>query len=215
MCSSDLLFNANPLLRFDGYYMLADYLEIPNLRQRSNNYLGYLWERYVFGRHDGPVPQATRGERGWFVSYFVSSFLYRLFVACALFLLLADQFFWLGLLFAIFMTVTGILLPGGQGLSYLFTSPRLRQVRGRALAVSAGCAVLVAVGLCLVPVPFRTRAEGIVWIPDAAIVRAGVDGFVDQVVARPGMPVSRGDVLAVCRDPALKDRKSTRLNSSH
>ena len=201
---STVIFNANPLLRFDGYYMLADYLEIPNLRQRANNYLGYLCERYLFGRKDGPIPQATRGERSWFLSYSISSFAYRLLVTSAIFFFLADQFFWLGLLFALFVGVTGILLPVGQGVTYLFSSPRLRQVRGRAFAVSAGCAALVAVGVCLVPVPFRTRAEGIVWIPEAAIVRAGVDGFVDQVVARPGMAVSRGEVLVVCRDPGLQ-----------
>ena len=49
---STVLFNANPLLRFDGYYMLMDYLEIPNLRARATTYLIYLCERYLFGRAD-------------------------------------------------------------------------------------------------------------------------------------------------------------------
>src|SRR6185503_10544121 len=44
---STLVFNANPLLRYDGYYILADLLEIPNLRARANRYLGYLGERYL------------------------------------------------------------------------------------------------------------------------------------------------------------------------
>ena len=44
---STLLFNGNPLLRFDGYYILADLLEIPNLAQRSTRYLGYLGHRHI------------------------------------------------------------------------------------------------------------------------------------------------------------------------
>jgi putative peptide zinc metalloprotease protein len=68
------------------------------------------------------------------------------------------------------------------------------------MAVVAG---LVAV-LALVPVPFRTRAEGVVWIPDEAFVRAEVDGFVKQVVATPGSTVRPGDLLIVCDDPAVE-----------
>ena len=64
---STLLFNANPLLRYDGYYILADWLEIPNLAQRSNEYLGYLVNRYLFGLEGGRSPTAARGEPGWFV----------------------------------------------------------------------------------------------------------------------------------------------------
>ena len=46
---STLLFNGNPLLRFDGYYVLSDILEIPNLGKRANRYIGYLIQRYLFG----------------------------------------------------------------------------------------------------------------------------------------------------------------------
>src|SRR5205085_1412203 len=77
---STVIFNANPLLRFDGYYILADLIEIPNLRQRANAYLGYLLERYLFGREEAQLPHATPGERTWFVGYSVTSFIYRIFI---------------------------------------------------------------------------------------------------------------------------------------
>ena len=64
---STVLFNGNPLLRYDGYYIFADYLEIPNLRTRAQAYLYYLWERYAFGRREAESEIATRSERGWFV----------------------------------------------------------------------------------------------------------------------------------------------------
>ena len=200
---STVIFNANPLLRFDGYYILADLIEIPNLRQRANTYLGYLCERYGFGREEAQIPHATPGERAWFVGYSVTSFLYRIFVVVAILMFLTDQFFVLGMFFALLTGFTWFVLPLGKGLRYLFTSPRIRRVRGRALAVTTGAIALVLVGLCLTPVPFRTRAEGIVWIPDEAIVRAGADGFVGQVVSIPGSNVSRGDVLVVCHDSVL------------
>ncbi len=64
---SSLLFNGNPLLRYDAYYMLADLLEIPNLGPRGLRYLGYLMQRYVFGIPDAEPPLSTPGERAWFI----------------------------------------------------------------------------------------------------------------------------------------------------
>ncbi len=205
---STVIFNGNPLLRFDGYYMLADLIEIPNLRQRANTYLGYVCERYLFGRVEAQASQATTGERAWFVGYSVSSFVYRVFVVAAILLFLTDQFFVLGMFFAVMTGFTWFVLPVGKGLSYLFTSPRIRRVRGRALAVSTAALAVVVAALCFTPVPFRTRAEGVVWIPDEAIVRAGADGFVQQVVGVPGAHVSRGDVLVVCQDAVLTTQQT-------
>jgi putative peptide zinc metalloprotease protein len=200
---STVIFNGNPLLRFDGYYILADLIEMPNLRQRANQYLGYLCERYLFAREEAQLPHATAAERAWFVGYSVSSFVYRIFVVFAILMFLTDQFFWVGMFFAVLTSVTWFVLPLGKGLGYLFTSPRIRRVRGRALAVTAGATAVVILALCFTPVPFRTRSEGVVWIPDEAIVRAEIDGFVKQVVAPPGSRVSRGDVLVICQDAVL------------
>ena len=200
---STVIFNANPLLRFDGYYILADFLEIPNLRQRANTYLGYLCERYLFGRDDAPVPQATQGERVWFITYAVSSFIYRVVVVVAILLYLTDQLFVLGVIFAVVTAGTWFVLPLGKSIHYLFTSPRIRRVRGRAMAASLALVAGVMALLTLLPAPFRTRAEGVVWIPDEAFVRAQVDGFVERVVAAPGSPVHPGDLLVVCSDSVV------------
>lgn len=201
---STVVFNANPLLRFDGYYMLADLLEIPNLRQRANTYLSFLCERYLFGRDDALTPHVTAGERAWFIAYAVSSFIYRMLVVVAILLYLTDQLFLLGVVFAVLTAGTWFLLPLGKGVKYLFTSSRIRLVRGRAVAVSLAVVAGLAVVLALMPAPFRTRAEGVVWIPDEAFVRAEVDGFVERVVAMPGSAVRPGDLLVVCSDPVIE-----------
>jgi putative peptide zinc metalloprotease protein len=203
---STILFNANPLLRFDGYYMLADFLETPNLRQRSNAYFGYLFERYAFGRTDAEPLQATRGERAWFVLFGIASFLYRILVMVGIFWLFAEAHFFLGVLFGVLVGVPFFVLPLIKIVNYLATNPRLRRVRVRAAAVAAVTAMVVAGLLFGAPVPWRTRAEGVVWLPEESYVRAGTEGFVTDIVARPGATVRQGDVLILCRDPVLVSR---------
>ncbi len=78
---STILFNGNPLLRFDGYYVLQDLIEIPNLGKRSKDYLGYLLKRYAFGLQDSKSPATDSGEKIWFVGYGLISFCYRIFNA--------------------------------------------------------------------------------------------------------------------------------------
>ena len=73
-CSSrsftTLVFNANPLLRYDGYYILSDFLEIPNLRQKSTEYSMGLIKRHVFGvKLQQPLPPPL--QRFWLFLYAV------------------------------------------------------------------------------------------------------------------------------------------------
>lgn len=207
--TSTLLFNANPLLRFDGYYILMDLLEIPNLRPRANGYLGYLCERYLFGRRDAEVPVATPGERVWFVTYGIASAIYRVLVAVAIALFIAGKFFVVGVVLAALAAITWGVFPAAKGMAYLVASPRLRRVRARAVMVSTLLLAALAVVIGFVPVPLRSRAEGVIWLPDEAFVRAGTEGFVERVVARPGSPVRAGDVLIESRDPVLAARVTT------
>ncbi|SPP66888.1 efflux RND transporter periplasmic adaptor subunit [Nitrospira lenta] len=206
---STVIFNGNPLLQFDGYYMLADYLEIPNLKMRANRYLGFLAERYLFGHRDAVPGPATPGERRWFVLYAIAAYVCRILVVVGILLFLTDQLFLLGVIFAGLTACTWILFPLGKGLAFLFTSPRLRLVRGRAMVVSFGVLAGLIGLVCLVPVPYRTRAEGVVWIPEEAHVRAAVDGFVRTVVVKSGEQVLPGDVLVVCEDPVLVSKVHT------
>ena len=96
---------ATLLLRFDGYFVLADALEIPNLSSRSQAYLGYLIERYVF-RIDGlKSPAMSHDERFWLVAYGVSAFIFRYIVMVGIILYIADKFFVFGLLLATWAVV--------------------------------------------------------------------------------------------------------------
>lgn len=204
-----LLFNANPLLRYDGYYILADWLEIPNLAQRSNEYLGYLVNRYLFGLEGGRSPVVARGERGWFVFYSIASFFYRMFMMVSIALLVASQFFFIGVLLAIWAFASMLVIPAVKKLHYLVAGPQLESHRRRALISSAAIALFVVMLLGWLPAPSSTRAEGVIWAPEEALVRSTVDGFITRVAVKPGQQVRRGDLLIECEDPELAAR--TRL----
>ncbi len=203
---STLLFNGNPLLRYDGYYILSDYLEIPNLGQRSNEYLGYLANRYLFGVEGGSSPVSAPGERGWFVGYSIASFFYRMFMMVSIALLVASKFFVVGVILAIWAFTSMLVLPLSKKINYLFSSPRLASHRSRALFTTGSILLLLTAILVWLPAPSSTRAEGVIWAPEQAQVRATVDGFVAKVLAKPDQAVRAGEVLIQCEDPELAAR---------
>jgi putative peptide zinc metalloprotease protein len=115
-----------------------------------------------------------------------------------------DQHFLAGALLGGFAAVGWFGIPMTRIASHLLASPQLRRVRGRALGVVGGAALAAALLLALAPVPLRTRAEGVVWLPDEAHVRAGTEGFVGRLVAAPDAWVEPGDLLIELRDPVLE-----------
>lgn len=203
---SSVLFNINPLLRYDGYYVLVDLLEIPNLAPRGMNYLMYLAQRHLFGMQDAEPPFATPGEKAWFFTYSVAAFIYRIFIYTFIVLFVAEKFFFVGVLLAGWAIAGMFVIPLFKAARFLLASPRLGRRRFRAIAVSLGMAGAVAAVACLAPVPLSTRTEGVMWVPEEAFVRAGAEGVVDRIEARPGSVVRPGELLVSCSDPLLPAR---------
>lgn len=200
---STLLFNGNPLLRFDGYFVLADALEIPNLSSRSQGYLAYLIERYVFKVDGLKSPAMSRDERFWLIAYGVSAFVFRYIVMVGIIFYIADKFFVFGLLLAVWAVIAHGLMPLGRRVGYLLASPRLAQQRNRALGISLTAVLAFTILLFAVPAPLATITEGVVWTPDESEVRAEADAFVTALVADPNSPVTAGEVLLITEDPEL------------
>lgn len=203
---STLVFNGNPLLRFDGYYVLADYLEIPNLAQRATGHLGYLVQRYAFGVSDAASPSGSPAETRWLFAYGVASMAYRVFISVGIVLLVASQMFFIGVLLALWAATAMLLRPIASAILFVARAPQLAGQRGRALSVSGGAMVLFAALLLLVPVPQWTRTEGVVWAPERAQVRAESACWIERVLATPGAAVRAGERLFECRDPELVAR---------
>jgi putative peptide zinc metalloprotease protein len=200
---SSVLFNGNPLLRYDAYYMLSDYLEIPNLASRGTRYVIYLLQRYLLGIRDVEQPMAGRGEKVWFVLYSVTSFCYRMFIYAVIVLFIATKFFFVGALFAFWALVNMFVWPAVKAVRFLSTSPLVRRGRFRAVSATAFTVAALAALATLVPVPLSTTAEGVVWAPDKSFVRAGTDGFAERLLAPAGTAVSAGRPLVEFTDPLL------------
>jgi putative peptide zinc metalloprotease protein len=200
---STLVFNGNPLLRFDGYYILSDLIEIPNLAQRANSYYGWLVRRYGFADHDAPPPSATPAELRWFLFYAPAAFAFRIFTSLSIALFIANQYFFVGVLLALWSVAGMVLFPALKSLRFLFASPQLARRRSRAMAVT----VAVLGGACLfvtyVPFPSHSISQGIVWVPEGAEVRAAGAGFVQRIMAAPMSAVGEQQPLLELEDPAL------------
>jgi putative peptide zinc metalloprotease protein len=203
---STLLFNGNPLLRFDGYYVLADAIEIPNLGTRANKYLGYLYQRYLCGVADAENPAESPGERAWMAAYGIAAFLYRIFILFVIILFIAGKFFLIGVLLAIWAVATQVVVPMGKSLSFLATSPGLRRQRGRVMSTSVLLALALFGLVFVAPAPSWTSAQGVLWVPEEAQVRAGTEGFVERLLVPADSTVVRGQPLIEARDPFLQTR---------
>lgn len=208
---STVLFNGNPLLRYDGYYILSDLLEMPNLAQRATGYISYLVRRYAWGVRRPQNPAHSRGESWWLGAYGVSSTVYRTLISIGILLFVANKLFFIGMLLAVVGGVAWVFVPLGKLLRYLATSGELDRVRARAAgstAVVLGAAVAV-VGF--VRMPDRYRVEGVVEPVEMAFVYAEADGFVREVVRGSGARVSAGDALLRAENPDLAAHRAELL----
>ncbi len=203
---STLLFNANPLLRFDGYFILQDWLEIPNLFSRSSEWYRYKFKQKVLKIDSAVSPQTAPGESFWFAFYGFSSQVYRLFVIFAIAFFLASKFMILGVLLAVWAVIQQLLLPAFKFVKYLLVSPDLERKR-RPVFAFGGLAVLTMLALALfVPIPQSTLAQGIVWLPEQGQIYAPADGFVAKVHVTQGEHVQVGQPLLTLENPDLQQK---------
>lgn len=203
---STLLFNLNPLLRLDGYYILGDWLEIPNLGQRSNQYLGYQLKKHLLRvRRNLSPPHVAPGEPGWLISYSILSFAYRMFIVTVILTFVASQFFVIGILLAIWAFYMMIILPFGKTVRTAITDPALAEHRARLASVTAGVVLALGWLFAVHPFPSASTVEGVVWMSERSQVRSQADCFGAAVLAAPG-PVTRGQPLFLCDEPLLRQQ---------
>lgn len=201
-CSiSTILFNGNPLLRFDGYYMLSDLLEIPNMRVKTVRYLGYLFDRYVLGIQKSPPPM-QKDDRLTYVTYGVARFLYRMFIVFTIGLFLYSLFEPLGVFMwatSIYGMVVAPIWKRGQELArqYRFGTVRTRYVLVIVLAFAA------LAGIWFIPIDYTIEAPCVVAPSRVSVVRTASSGEVSRVLVKEGQQVEEGQVLVEMSNPGL------------
>lgn len=201
---STVLFNGNPLLRYDGYYMLSDLLDIPNLHTQCQMQLTHLVERYAFGCIRSTSPANTRVEATLLTVFGISSAIYRIVVFTGIVIFVADKFLLIGLLMAVFCVFSWGVVPIFRLVRYLATSPRLDRTRGRAVWVTCGAAVTVVIVLAAIPFPNRFRAPGVLQTEEHPYVVNATEGYVEEIYARTGSHVTTGQKLVRLRDVKLE-----------
>lgn len=205
---STVIFNANPLLKYDGYYMLSDFLEIPNLRQKADQITQRLLARLCLGI-ELPAPAFLPDHgRFWFFTYVVLSAIYRWLVFAGII-----TFFYtvlkpyrlqsLGILMAI---VTILISLGGflWNTYKLISQPRRDPVSKPRMLLTTACLGAVTYFVFFQPFPWFIEAPFTIESEQAHPLYNQVAGFVQTQHAVHGSKVDAGAPLLTLSNPDLE-----------
>ncbi len=203
---STILFNANPLMRFDGYFILSDLLEVPNLMQRSMKMLQYLWKVHVYRLKNETPPTSSKGEAAILITYGVLAMMYRIFLFISITMMVMGRLFAIGLLLAIWTGVMWFVLPVGKFVHWLATGNNIADCRPRVIAISLASFALGLGLLGFVPVDDHRRAQGVIQSVEDTGVFFGSSGFVVAAHVRSGEFVRKGDPILTCSNVQMVAR---------
>jgi putative peptide zinc metalloprotease protein len=210
ICSvSTVVFNGNPLLRFDGYYILMDILEIPNLRQKATEILKRWFQKNCLGLELQDNPFLPQGHRLLFGAYTIGSFIYRWVVAFGIIMFLNQVLKPYGLqslgrTFAI-AGVIGMVFPAVSGIVKFFRTPgRANKMKRGNILTSLAVATGVISLFCFLPLPFYVYCPTEVQPVDAVEVRTIVAGQLVRWNRKPQDYVQADEVLCELDNLELK-----------
>ena len=198
---STILFNANPLLRYDGYYILSDLLEIPNLRQKATNILGRLASRWCLGIKQPDDPFLPQRNRGLFALYAVASSVYGWIVSLSIFLFVWSVFkpYRLEVLGQVLAgaALWGLVVkPVQEMIRFLNVPGRRDEVKAINLVATCVVAAAVAAAIALIPLPQRVWCAAELRPRGEETVYVTVPGRLESLAVKPGQVVKKGDELA-------------------
>ncbi|MGB7347437.1 MAG: hypothetical protein WBD20_24655 [Pirellulaceae bacterium] len=202
LCSfSTIVFNINPLLRYDGYYMLSDYLEIPNLSQKAKIALTNQLRVHALGMEPTQTRMLPERSQLTFATYTMLSFVYRWFVMGMIFWFLIQFLRPYGLEFlahfAIAVSLFGMIaIPTYRLLKFFLYPGRLREVKPFKATVSLCLLLACLVFVFLVPLPHYVTADFVVKPSEAQSLFVGWNGKLTTIKARYGDRVQAGQVIA-------------------
>ena len=202
-----LLFNANPLLKFDGYHILADWLEIPNLASHGHRFVMGCFRKWFFALSSEEVKYA--GLHGYLIrGYGFAALVWRILLCFVLGLAAANLLQGVGLAMAIFAAVLWVALPIKKFVNYLIKGGDYEQPdRIHFSKVVSAIGVLSLAAMLGLPAPSVITAPLVVEYEDLSIVRNESAGFVRQVSVKRDQWVEQGDVLLVLENHDLSVKR--------
>ncbi len=210
ICSvSTVLFNGNPLLRFDGYYILSDIAEIPNLRQKSSKILHRYMAEWCLGIEQQEDPFLPQSNQWFFALYTIAAVMYRWVVVFSIFLFLNKVLEPYGLKvigqIIAFAGLLGLVVQPAWQLGKFFHVPgRMHQVKRKNLLTTIGVVGALLAAFVYLPLPYSIKCPLEVQPRDATTVYALVPGALESVKVEPGQKVALGDEVAVLSNEDLQ-----------
>lgn len=202
ICSvSTVVFNGNPLLRFDGYYILMDILEIPNLRQKATEILKRWFQKNCLGLELQENPFLPQRSKGWFALYTVASVIYRWVVVYSIMIFLIKVLEPYGLQalgrIVAFTGLVGMVVKPAWDIIKFFRIPgKASKMKRKNMTISLAVASLILALIVWLPLPYHVRCAAEIQPQDSQQVFAMVPGRLVQFYKRPGDTVQAGDVIA-------------------
>ena len=202
---SSLVFNGNPLLRFDAYYILSDWVGIPNLYAKAQAQWLHFGRKHVFGIDDQHTEYEEPRAQAILYTYGLLSYAYLLMVTYFVTVMLLDQWFIVGVV-ALASAVFAKAIQPAWALMRFASSPAVRFNKRRALAITYGVPALLLLLVLLVPVPCSLSVPGVLESQQFQVTHADTDGRLVRIVRPSGERVRRDDVIAVLENRDLDSR---------
>ncbi len=199
---STLLFNGNFLMKYDGYYILADLLEIQNLYGAGQQYVRHLTRRHLWGvASHSPLEHSTRG---WIIkAYGLASLVWRTLFYAGILFTAAVLFHGAGVALSIVLAVAWFLGPAWRLSQYLlFGTPTEKPQRWRVALLGLALVGVIMASLQL-PWPGTVVSHGIVDYDPLHVIRIESPGFVKQVHVRPGQLVEKSQLLVTLENDRI------------
>jgi len=209
VCSvGTLLVNANPLLRYDGYYLLADGLEVPNLGERARGLVGGAWRRWLLGEppQDDPLVSPHKRRALWVYAFLSKAYL--ALVLTGLFMLMLKLARPHHLENAVYtlavFTIAGLVMRPAAATMRLMANPSARaRFRWFRLTATIGILAALAAGVAFVPITRRVSAP-LVLVPAKSHPLFAIAAGELQFAVPAGAEVKAGDVIVRLRNPELE-----------
>ncbi len=215
---STILFNANPLLRYDGYYILSDIVEIPNLRQKASTILTRKMGHWCLGLEEPEDPFLPKRNQWLFAVYTIASIFYRWFIVISILLFLNKVFEPYGLkplgqMIALVSMYGLFVHPFWKLYKYFSVPGRLAKVKKKNLYITLVVVSALVAGVYLVPFPAHVYCELELQPRDSQPVYVAVEGTLQSIKVEPGQRVAKGEVLATLSNLSV-DREIARLEGT-
>lgn len=208
---STIIFNANPLLRYDGYYVLADLMEIPNMRQKATTILSRKAGEWFLGLEYPDDPFLPQRNQIMFALYAVAAACYRWVVTLSITMFLLQVFKPYGLQvlgFAIvFMSLFGLLvMPLYKAAKFFYVPGRLEKVKKVRFYLSLAAFISLIAVVLFVKFPYRIFTPVEIQYAQGDAIYVLVPGTLMELNVSEGDYVQKGQTLALLADPDLDVR---------